>query len=64
MDNRTDIKHLVIGHSQIRNLENYDFLNKPDLNFEIEFKSFSGAKAPYLARVIKDELKNNKTPLQ
>ena len=64
MEGDSDVKHLVIGHSQIRNLENYGFPDKPELNFEMEFKSYSGAKAPYLARLIKEELKNNTTPLR
>ena len=43
MDNgNTDMKHLVIGHSQLRNLDTYKFPNQPELDLNMDFEWISG----------------------
>jgi hypothetical protein len=59
-----DLQHMVIGHSQIRNLEDYHFPDTPDINFHIDVKSYSGGHAPQLAKIIKDEIYSASKPLR
>lgn len=65
MDNgNTDMKHLVIGHSQLRNLDTYKFPNQPELDLNMDFEWISGGKAPQLAKLIKGKLVQAKTPMR
>ena len=58
------MKHIVIGHSQVKNLQNYSFPEKPDLNFQIEFRYISGGKAPELIELVKKEIISAVQPLR
>ena len=60
----TKFKHMVIGHSQLKNMEKYKFEDQPDINFHIDFKSISGGKAPQLAKIIKEEIMLSPDPLR
>ena len=59
-----EIRHMVIGHSQIRNFKDYQFPDIPDINFPMETICIRGGKAPELINIIKDELHTSKTPLR
>lgn len=64
MENDNEIQHMVIGHSQIRHLEDYDFPDKPEINFHIDFKCVGGGLAPNLIRIIKEQLTQAKKPMR
>ena len=55
-------RHMVFGHSQIRNMWNADL--KKDLIFPIDWFSYSGGKARFLSREIIKTLKANSCPLR
>ena len=57
-------QHLVIGHTQVKDLERYQFPEKPDINFDLTVKSIKGGKANELAQLIKRELALAKVPLR
>ena len=59
-----ELQHMVIGHSQIRNLEKYHFPDTPGINFHIDVLSYSGGHASRLAEVIKDEISSASRPLR
>lgn len=63
MEGENEIQHVVIGHSQIRHLENYDFSDQPEINFPIEFICVGGGLAPNLIRIIKEKITQATKPM-
>lgn len=64
MENGEEVQHLVIGHSQIRHLEDYDFSDQPEINFHIDFICVGGGLAPDLIRIIKEKLTQANKPMR
>ena len=62
--NKLEFKHMVIGHSQLQNMEKYRFENKPEINFQIDFISVADGKAPQLVEMIKEEIRHASQPLR
>lgn len=57
-------QHMVIGHSQVRNLESYRFPDSPDIDFDLTVKCVRGGKAFKMAQMIKKEVVEAKVPLR
>ena len=63
MEDENEIQQVVIGHSQIRHLENYYFPDQPEINFPIEFICVGGGLAPNLIRIIKEKITQATKPM-
>ena len=59
-----EVRHMVIGHSQIRNFTDYQFPDVPAINFPMETICIRGGKVPELISKIKDELHASERPLR
>ena len=56
----SEYRHLVVGHSQVRGKWNVK-VNREDLQYNMDWISYSGGKARFLAKVIIRFLKSNPT---
>lgn len=57
------IRHLVIGHSQIRGCWDYKF-EENELNFDIDWICVPGGKARDLLELIKEQMRESRIPLR
>ena len=59
-----EVRHLVVGHSQIRDLWNIDVSKIQGLNFPVDWISVSGGKVEELIAIIKKEIKKAVKPVK
>ena len=60
---RSDLRHLVIGHSQIKDCWDYKY-QEPELDFKIDWICMPGGKAQELKKLLISEIKKAQIPLR